>query len=72
MPKNSRQILVFPVSLIWLATTAILPINDQIRESSATILTDIAEGLNAPNNRTARGNCWYPTTVKYILDRRQD
>jgi len=49
-----------------------LSINDQIRESGATILTDIAEGLNAPNNRTARGSCWYPTTVKYILDRRQD
>jgi len=49
-----------------------LSINDQIRESGATILTDIAEGLNRPNNRAARGSCWYPTTVKYILDRRQD
>jgi hypothetical protein len=51
---------------------AILPIIDQIRERGATTLTDIAEGLNARNIRTARGRRWYPTTVKYILDRRQD
>jgi hypothetical protein len=50
---------------------AILPIIEQIRESGATSLTDIAEGLNARNIRTARGKRWYPTTVKNILDRRQ-
>jgi len=49
---------------------AILPIIDQIRESGATTLTDIAEGLNARNIRTARGRRWYPTTVKNLLDRR--
>ena len=50
---------------------AILPIIDQIRESGATTLTDIAAGLNARNIRTARGRRWYPTTVKNILDRRE-
>jgi len=43
---------------------AILPIIDQIRESGATSLTYIAEGLNARNIRTARSRRWYPTTVK--------
>lgn len=48
---------------------AVLPIIEQIRESGATTLTDIAEALNARNIRTARGTRWYPTTVKNILDR---
>ena len=49
---------------------AILPIIDQIRESGATTLIDIADALNARHIRTARGRRWYPTTVKNILDRR--
>ncbi|MDA1325826.1 MAG: recombinase family protein [Proteobacteria bacterium] len=49
---------------------AILPIIDQIRESGATTLTDIAKALNARNIRTARGRRWHPTTVKNVLNRR--
>ncbi len=48
---------------------AILPIIDQIRESGATTLTEIADVLNERNIGTARGRRWYPTTVKNILDR---
>jgi hypothetical protein len=49
----------------------IIPIIEQIKESGATTLTDIADVLNARNIRTARGTRWYPTTVKNILERHQ-
>ena len=49
---------------------AILPIIDQIRESGATTLTDIAKALNARNIRTARGKRWHPATVRNLLNRR--
>lgn len=51
---------------------AILPIIQQIRDSGAITLTEIARELNARQVRTARGRRWYPMTVRNILQRNGD
>ena len=44
------------------------PIIESIQKSGIHTLTGIATALNARGVKTQRGGCWYPTTVKNVLE----
>ena len=48
----------------------VLPIIRDIEAAGITTLKGIAEALNARGIKTARGGCWYPTTVKNVMQRK--
>ncbi len=49
-----------------------LPVVRQIQASGATTLRAIAEALNRPGIRTARGGQWHAVTVQNLLSRAND